>query len=74
MVGALPPQLDLDLGDLLVEVVDQLQTGGDVRPPRFGEVELGEPPASLLAEQIRRRAGMPERMSEAWIRFFNPTR
>ena len=41
VVGVARPEPAVDLGDLVLEVVDQLERGGDVAAPGLGDLERG---------------------------------
>jgi hypothetical protein len=52
MIGALALELGAQAGDLQFEVVDQLEAGVDVAPPRVRDGEPVEQLAAAQAEQI----------------------
>ena len=57
MVGVALLEPAVDLGDLVLEVVDQLERGGDVAAPGLGDLEPREQLAALDPEQVGDRAG-----------------
>jgi hypothetical protein len=61
VIGALTPELAGQPRDLQLEIVDQLQAGVDVAPPRVREREPIEQLTAGVAEQVRDRARVPER-------------
>src|SRR5215211_3087741 len=60
VVGVTGLEPAVDLVDLVLEMVDQLDAGADVRAPGLGDVELPQEPAPLGPEQIGDRAGSAE--------------
>ena len=61
MIGAERLELPVDVGDLLVEVVDHRDRGEDAVAPRVGEVEAGEQLSALAPNRSDTGAGVPER-------------
>jgi hypothetical protein len=61
VVGAQPAQFSLAGRDLPVELVDQLQAGGDCAGPRFGQRQPLQQRAAGDAEQVGDRAGLAVR-------------
>src|SRR5439155_8754104 len=56
-----PVQVALAVADLVVELVDQLQAGGDGAGPRFRQLEPFEQVAAGDAEEDRTRLAVGER-------------
>jgi hypothetical protein len=61
VVGAQPAQLSLAGRDLPVELVDQLQAGGEGAGPRLGQRQPLEQRAAGDAEQVGDGAGLAVR-------------
>src|SRR5271165_4235725 len=60
VLGVALLQAAVDLGDLLFEVVDQLDRCGDVAPPGLGHLQSRKQPAALETEQVGDRARLAE--------------
>jgi hypothetical protein len=52
MIGALAAQFDGQRRDLQFEVVDQLEAGVDVAPPRIRDLKAVEQLSAGVAEQV----------------------
>jgi hypothetical protein len=61
MIGATPAQLAVDLGDLALEVIDQLKTGVDGAAPGLRDLQAVKQLTAGDPEQVGHRAGLAER-------------
>ena len=74
MIGAGPPELGCDRGDLALDLVDQLEARVDVSPPGVGELKGIEQLAALDPEQVGDRAGSPKLIRVEWMRWLSAER
>jgi hypothetical protein len=74
VIGALALELHGQLGDLQLEIVDELQADIDGAPPRVGDLKAVKQLAAGVPEQVETGHGWPKVISVAWMRFFSVVR